>query len=358
MNDMQQNEKIFVAGHRGLAGSAILRRLQAAGYRNLITRSRRELDLTDAEAVKAFFDQEKPDHVFLAAAKVGGIYANNSRPAEFIHQNLVIQTNVIHQSYLHQVKKLLFLGSSCIYPRLAPQPMREEHLLSGPLEPTNEAYAVAKIAGIHMCWGYNRQYGTRFVPLMPTNLYGPWDNFDLNNAHVLPTLIRKFHLAALALRKDWQAIEKDEAVFGAIPGDIKEALGQGEDNRSGKPPAVVLWGSGSPFREFLFSEDLADACLFVMNSRWEDLSTALPQGAPLLINVGTGVELSIKDLAAEIADVVGYEGPVKWNAAMPDGAPRKLLDVSRLSRMGWKSQTTLTRGLRKTYRWYHDQMEK
>lgn len=356
MIEMLPEEKIFVAGHRGLAGSAILRRLKAAGYKNLVTRSHRELDLCNHQAVKQFFDQEKPAYVFLAAAKVGGIHANSSRPAEFIHQNLAIQTNVIHQSYRHGVKKLLFLGSSCIYPRMAPQPMREEYLLTGSLEPTNEAYAVAKIAGIQMCWAYNRQYGTRFIPLMPTNLYGPGDNFDLLNAHVLPALIRKYHLAKMALARNEAAIARDEAVFGPVPEDYKRAMGLGLDSAGDPSPAVVLWGSGTPCREFLFSEDLADACLFIMAKPWEDLAKTLPSGTPLLFNVGTGEELTIKSLAIEIAAVVGYEGPTRWNTAMPDGVPRKLLDVTRLSRMGWQAQTHLPQGLRKTYTWYQDLM--
>jgi GDP-L-fucose synthase len=354
---MHPEEKIFVAGHNGLAGSAILRRLKAAGYRNLVTRSHQELDLCDEQAVKQFFESEKPAYVFLAAAKVGGIHANSSRPAEFIHQNLVIQTHVIHQSYLHGVKKLLFLGSSCIYPGMAPQPMRETCLLTGPLEPTNEAYAVAKIAGIQMCWAYNRQHGTRFIPLMPTNLYGPGDNFDLLNAHVLAALIRKYHLAKLALAKDGEAIARDEAAFGPIPEDIKLALGLGPGPGREQLPAVILWGSGTPCREFLFSEDLADACLFIMAKPWDALAKALPRGAPLLFNVGTGKELTIERLAIEIAAVVGYEGTTRWNQAMPDGVPRKLLDVKRLSQMGWQAQTHLSQGLRKTYQWYQDQIK-
>ncbi len=354
---MHPEEKIFVAGHKGLAGSAILRRLKAAGYRNLVTRCHQELDLCDDQAVRHFFDSEKPTYVFLAAAKVGGIHANSSRPAEFIHQNLVIQTNVIHQSYLHSVKKLLFLGSSCIYPRMAPQPMLETCLLTGPLEPTNEAYALAKIAGIQMCWAYNRQHGTRFIPLMPTNLYGPGDNFDLLNAHVPAALIRKYHLAKLALARDKEAIARDEAVFGPIPEDVKQALALESGPGRSRSPAVIVWGSGTPFREFLLSDDLADACLFIMEKPWKDLEMALPRGAPLLFNVGTGKEMTIKRLTIEIATVVGYEGSTQWNQAMPDGMPRKLLDVSRLSQMGWQAQTRLSQGLRKTYKWYLDQIK-
>jgi len=304
---MKQDAKIYVAGHRGMVGSSIVRRLQAEGYRRLVVRTSQEIDLRDGAAVQAFFDAERPDYVFLAAAKVGGIWANHTAPAEFIYDNLAIQTNVIHESYRHGVKKLLFLGSSCIYPRDCPQPIKEEYLLTGPLEPTNAPYAVAKIAGITMCQSYNRQYGTRFICAMPTNLYGPEDNFDLDTAHVLPALLRKFHEA-----------------------------------KEGGKKEVVVWGSGGPRREFLQVDDLADACLFLMRH----------YGDSELINVGTGEDVTIRDLAALIGRVVGYDGAIVWDRTKPDGTPRKLLDVSRLKVLGWKAQIGLRDGVRQAYAWY------
>jgi GDP-L-fucose synthase len=303
---MKQTSRIYVAGHRGLVGSALVRRLQKGGYRNLLTRTHAELDLTDQKAVNAFFAEEKPQFVFLAAAKVGGIYANNTYPAEFIYQNLVIETNIVHAAYVNRVSKLLFLGSSCIYPKHAPQPMREEYLLTGPLEPTNEAYALAKIAGIKMCDAYNRQYGTNFISVMPTNLYGLGDNYDLNNSHVVPALIRKMHEA----RKDGRE--------------------------------VLVWGSGMPRREFLYSGDLADACVFLMESR-----NASDIGE--FVNIGVGKEITIKELAELIAEVVGFKGPLVFDASKPDGAPRKLLDVSRLRSLGWEAETDLRLGLGLAY---------
>jgi GDP-L-fucose synthase len=307
MENMEKDSKIYVAGHRGLVGSAIVRRLQRAGFGNLVTRTSSELDLRDQQAVAAFFAAEKPDYVFLAAAKVGGILANNTYPAEFIYDNLAIQLNVIHQSYLNGVKKLLFLGSSCIYPKFAPQPMREEYLLDGKLEPTNEPYAIAKIAGIKMCQSYNRQYGTRYISVMPTNLYGPNDNFDLQNSHVLPALIRKFH----------EAKEKGQ-------------------------PYVEVWGSGTPRREFLHADDLADACLFLMQT-YDDSE---------IVNIGVGEDISIAELAELIREVVGYEGELRFDRSKPDGTPRKLLDVSRLHSLGWQAAIPLREGIEQTYRWY------
>lgn len=304
---MDVHSKVYIAGHRGLVGSAIYRELEKKGYNNLIVRTSRELDLKKQEAVASFFTEEKPEYVFLAAAKVGGILANSTYPAEFIYENLMIQTNVIHQAYLNGVKKLLFLGSSCIYPKFAPQPMKEECLLTGELEPTNEPYAVAKIAGIKMCQSYNRQYGTSFISVMPTNLYGPGDNFDLETSHVLAALIRKFHEAKI-------------------------------NNRD----YVELWGTGTPKREFLFVDDLADACLFLMNN----------YDSSEIINIGTGEDLTIKELAELVRKVVGYEGDIKWDSSKPDGTPRKLLDVSKLSNLGWKARTGLEEGIRKTYEWY------
>jgi GDP-L-fucose synthase len=304
---MERNAKIYVAGHLGLVGSAILRRLQTAGFGNLVLRSLKELDLRDQMAVARFFSTEKPDYVFLAAARVGGIYANSTYPAEFIYDNLMVQTNVLHHAYLNGVRKLLFLGSSCIYPKLAPQPMKEEHLLDGKLEPTNEPYAVAKIAGIRMCQAYNRQYGTRFIAAMPTNLYGPGDNFDLNDSHVIPALIRKFH----------------------------EAKVRGQDR-------VIIWGSGTPRREFLFVDDLADACLFLMESYEEDE----------IINVGVGADQTIAELAHLIGEVVEFQGELAFDLSKPDGTPRKLLDVTRLHQLGWRARTALREGLEKTYAWF------
>ncbi|MFZ5862550.1 MAG: GDP-L-fucose synthase family protein [Nitrospirota bacterium] len=304
---MERDAKIYVAGHRGMVGSAIVRRLQAEGYRRLVVRTSQELDLRDGAAVRALFDAERPDYVFLAAAKVGGIWANYTAPAEFIYDDLSIQTNVIHESYRHGVRKLLFLGSSCIYPRDCPQPIKEEYLLTGPLEPTNAPYAVAKIAGIVMCQSYNRQYGTRFISAMPTNLYGPGDNFDFETAHVLPTLIRKFHEATIAGKRE-----------------------------------VVVWGTGNPRREFLHVDDQADACLFLM--RHYEASEP--------INVGVGEDISIRDLASLIGTVVGFEGAIVWDPTKPDGTPRKLLDVSRLHAMGWKAHTRLREGVERTYAWF------
>ena len=332
---MERKSKIFIAGHRGLVGSAISRKLREAGYENIITRTRAQLDLTDQHAVAAFFAAEKPEYVFLAAAKVGGILANNTYPADFIYQNLTIQNNIIHNSYLHGVKKLLFLGSSCIYPKLCPQPMKEEYLLTGPLETTNSAYAVAKIAGIEMCWSYNRQYGTRFIPVMPTNLYGTNDNFDLENSHVLPAMIRKFHLARLAAAGDIAAIDRDEKMFGAIPADIRSAL-------SAPDPKVVLWGSGTPKREFLHVDDMAGACVHLMQNC----------DNTELINIGTGTDITIRDLAELVAKIVDFPGEIVFDSSKPDGTPQKLLDVSRLRQTGWNASISLEQGIRGVYQWY------
>lgn len=304
------SERVFVAGHRGLVGSAIARRLQ--GHADLLLRTRKELDLLDQAAVKRFFDKERPTQVYLAAAKVGGIHANNTYPAQFIHENLVIQSNVIDAAYQSGVKKLCFLGSSCIYPKMAPQPMKEEHLLTGPLEPTNEWYAIAKIAGIKMCQAYRKQYGFDAISLMPTNLYGPGDNFDLQTSHVLPAMMRKFHEAKLA----------------------------------GNAP-VPLWGSGTPKREFLYVDDLADAAVHLMKT-YSDSQ---------FVNVGTGSDLTIKELAHLIQRVVGHKGEIQWDSNKPDGTPRKLLDVSRLKSTGWKPQTEFEEGVRRTYAWYTSHLQ-
>jgi GDP-L-fucose synthase len=357
---MDREARIFVAGHRGMVGSAILRRLRAEGYDNLVTRRHAELDLTDQAAVKAFFRDQSPDQVVLAAARVGGIQANNRYPAEFIYQNLMIEANVIQAAYRAGVRRLLFLGSSCIYPKHAAQPLKEEDLLGGWLEPTNEPYAVAKIAGIKLCEAYNRQYGTRYRSAMPTNLYGPGDNYDLETSHVLPALIRKFHLAKLAADGRWAAIAADEARHGPIPGDIRACL-ERPDQGPGAPPRVILWGSGRPYREFLHVDDLAAACLFIMQLADADLAQALAvdDGAVHnlrpetgLLNVGTGQDLTIRELAETVAAVVGFTGAIAWDRDKPDGTPRKQLDIRRMARLGWQPQIDLESGIRRTYREY------
>ncbi|MDO9566633.1 MAG: GDP-L-fucose synthase [Candidatus Desulfaltia sp.] len=335
---MNPNSLIYIAGHTGMVGSALLRKLKAEGFLNLITRSHTELDLTRQSEVEAFMQAEKPEYVFLAAAKVGGILANNTYPAEFIYNNLAIQTNIIHAAWKAGVKRLLFLGSSCIYPRDCYQPMKEEFLLTGPLEPTNEPYAVAKIAGIKMCQSYNRQYGTNYIAVMPTNLYGPNDNFDLETSHVLPAMIRKFHLAKLAVNGDQEEIKKDQDRFGSIPEDIMADTA-----------VANLWGSGIPFREFLHVDDVADACVFIMDLNEENFAFLLASNPPALINIGSGREISIKDLALLIKDIVGFEGDVVFDKTRPDGTLQKLLDVSRLTALGWKPKISLKTGIRATY---------
>lgn len=304
---MKLNAKVYIAGHRGLVGSAIVRSLEKKGYTNLVYRTSKQLDLTDQKQVETFFVQEKPQYVFLVAAKVGGIVANNAYPADFIRDNLLIQTNVIDTAYQVGVKKLLFLGSTCIYPKFAPQPMNEDALLTGILEPTNEPYAIAKIAGIKMCEAYNRQYGTNYISVMPTNLYGPNDNFDLETSHVLPALIRKFHEAKI-------------------------------DNA----PTVEVWGTGNPRREFLYSDDLADAVIYLMNNY---------EGSQF-INIGVGKDISIKELAEKVKRVVGFEGDIMFNASKPDGTPRKLVDVTRLHELGWQASISLDEGIKKAYEWF------
>jgi GDP-L-fucose synthase len=318
---MQRNARIYVAGHRGLVGSAIVRRLQADGHSNLLLRTHAELDLTDERATRAFFDEQRPEHVFLAAAKVGGIVANNSFPAEFIRDNLAIQTNVIHAAHQSGVQRLLFLGSSCIYPKLAPQPMPEHCLLTGPLEPTNRPYALAKIAGIEMCWSYNRQYGTRYLAAMPTNLYGPGDNYHPTNSHVIPALLRKFHEAKLA---------------GA--------------------PQVTVWGTGTPRREFLYSDDMGAACVYLMgldDARYTALlgsdESVTGRFEPPLVNIGVGHDVTIAELAEQVRQVVGYQGQIVYDTSKPDGTPRKLMDVTRLSAAGWQASTGFAQGLAQAY---------
>lgn len=309
---MEKNSKIYVAGHGGLVGSAIVRELKKEGYTNIIGKTHKELDLLDSMAVENFFEEEKPEYVFLAAAKVGGIYANSTYPADFIFENLQIQNNVIGNAHKYGVKKLMFLGSSCIYPKMCPQPIKEEYLLSGYLEETNEAYALAKISGLKMCEYFNKQYGTNFISVMPTNLYGPYDNFHPENSHVMPALIRRFH-----------------------------------ESKLNNTPEVVVWGSGTPLREFLYSEDMADACIYLMkNYEGNDF-----------FNIGTGKEITIKGLAELIKEVVGYEGEIVWDSSKPDGTPRKLLDVSRLEKAGWKYKMELKDGVKEAYKWFIENYE-
>jgi len=348
------HSKIYVAGHRGMVGAAIVRRLQDEGCAAIVTRTHRELDLADQQAVREFFRRERVDYVVLAAAKVGGILANNTYPAEFIYQNLMIEANVIHEAFKAGVQNLLFLGSSCIYPKFAPQPMREEHLLTGVLESTNEPYAVAKIAGIKMCESYNRQYGTDFRSAMPTNLYGPGDNYHLQNSHVIPAMLRKFHLARLAMAGNIEEIRKDEAVYGPIPSEIKEAIGLSPGSALLTPhphPKVVLWGTGSPRREFLHVDDLAAACVFLM-----ELPAAVYQEhtKPMLshVNIGFGSDVTIAEVAMLIKEIVGFTGEVLFDTTKPDGTPRKLMDSATIGKMGWRPAIGLREGLQHAYDCY------
>jgi GDP-L-fucose synthase len=353
---MDKNAKIYVAGHRGLVGSAIWNNLKAKGYTNLVGRTHRELDLLDGAAVKAFFDAEQPEYVILAAAKVGGIMANNVYRADFIADNLQIQQHVIGESFRHGVKKLLFLGSTCIYPRDAAQPMKEEALLTGPLEYTNEPYAIAKIAGLKMCESYNLQYGTNYIAVMPTNLYGPNDNFDLEKSHVLPAMIRKIHLGHCLLQGDWTALRKDldrlpvEGVSGQSDQcDILDKLAKYGIHDS----FVELWGTGKPLREFLWSEEMADASVFIMEKvDFADLKGPNPEVRNCHINIGTGKEISIGEAAQLIAQRVGYKGEIRFNADKPDGTMRKLTDVSKLNALGWRHQIEIQEGIDKMYSWY------
>jgi GDP-L-fucose synthase len=319
---MEKHSRIFIAGHRGLVGSALHRGLERRGYTNLLLRTRAQLDLSDAVAVRAYFEREKPEFVFLAAAKVGGILANETYPADFIRENLEIQTNVIDASYRNRVERLLFLGSSCIYPKLAPQPMKEEYLLTGPLEPTNRAYALAKIAGIEMCWSYNRQFGTRYLAAMPTNLYGPGDNFDLQGSHVLPALMRKVVEAKMANERK-----------------------------------LTVWGTGKPRREFLYSDDLAQACIHLLSLPESTFDGMVRRDEAPLVNIGTGMDVTIRQLAELVAEVLDFNCEIVFDTTRPDGTPQKLLDVSRVHSLGWKATTSLEEGIRLTYQAARTQLE-
>ena len=376
---MEQNSKIYVAGHHGLVGSALWKNLQSKGYNNLIGRTIDELDLMDTKAVNSFFEQEQPEYVILAAAKVGGIVANSTYRGQFIYENLMIQNNVIHAAYLHHVKKLLFLGSTCIYPREAPQPMPEDCLLTGPLEYTNEPYAIAKIAGIKMCESYNLQYGTNFISVMPTNLYGPNDNFDLEKSHVLPAMLRKMHLGKCLEENNWEAIREDlnKRPIEGISGEI----GEGENVRkeenekaildilskygiriSPSHVSVELWGTGTPLREFLWSEEMADACVFLIeNIDFKDVNPCDPSKSVKFdayeirnthINIGTGIEITIHDLAHLIKEKLGFKGELLFDASKPDGSMRKLTDPSKLHALGWHHQIEINEGIQKLYSWY------
>lgn len=360
---MEKSSKIYVAGHTGLVGTAIVRKLMEKGYSNIVTRTHAELELLDYNAVFNFFNSEKPDYVFLAAARVGGIMANNTFRAQFIFENLQIQNNIIHASYLSGVKKLLFLGSSCIYPREAPQPIKEEYLLTSPLEYTNEPYAIAKIAGIKLCESYNLQYGTNFLSVMPTNLYGPGDNYDLAKSHVLPALIRKMHLAKCLEQNNWKAIRNDLSVLpidrvggNAKEDEILEVLAKyGIQKSSGCEGKVIvtLWGSGKPMREFLHSSDMADACVFIMEKvNFSDLSHGMSEVRNTHVNIGTGKDISIAELAQLVKGIVGFNGEIVWDSNKPDGTYRKLLDVSKLNTLGWTHKIDLNQGIRMVYQGY------
>ncbi len=381
---MNKNSKIYIAGHRGLVGSAIVKNLESKGYANLIYRTHKELDLTNQAAVATFFQSEKPEYVILAAAKVGGIIANNTYRADFIFENLQIQNNVIHQSWMHNVKKLLFLGSTCIYPRECPQPMKEEYLLTSPLEYTNEPYAIAKIAGIKMCESYNLQYGTNYISVMPTNLYGPNDNFDLEKSHVLPALIRKIHLGKCLENNDWKSVQEDlnknpiEGIDGNAPEEkILEILSKygisfkGQHSQSTNNDNVnfytnfnkvqiEIWGTGNPRREFLWSEDMADACVFIMGNRnFSDLvehpeknGATRKEVRNTHINIGTGMDVSINDLANMIKEIISFKGDLYFNAEKPDGTMVKLTDPSKLHSLGWRHKVELQEGITRVYDWY------
>jgi len=353
---MEKSAKIFVAGHRGLVGSAILKNLQSKGYDHFVLRTSSELDLTDQKAVAEFFAEQKPEYVFLAAARVGGIVANSIYRADFIYQNLQIQNNVIYESWRNQVKKLLFLGSTCIYPREAPQPMSEDCLLTAPLEYTNEPYAIAKIAGLKMCESFNLQYGTNYIAVMPTNLYGPNDNFNLEKSHVLPALIRKAHLGKCLMAKDWPALRSDFNRYPVegVDGNASETEILTKLSKYGiTSEKITIWGTGKPVREFLWSEDMADACVFVMEKvDFKDLRGNSPEVRNCHLNIGTGKEISIKDLASLVAKIIGYSGILSFDATKPDGTLRKLTDPSKLHRLGWHHRMEIEQGINTLYHWY------
>lgn len=349
---MEKTDKIYVAGHRGLVGSAIVRCLRACGFDNIITRTHKELDLTNQQQVNDFFAEEKPDYVFLAAAKVGGIMANKTYPAEFIYQNLMIGCNVIEAAYKNGVKKLLNLGSSCIYPRMAPQPMREDALLTSELEPTNEAYAVAKIAAIKLCRYYNQQYGTNFISVMPTNQYGAGDNFNMETAHLLPMLMRRFHLAKLLLQQNFEAIRQDLQKY-KLGWGIDEKLNFSDENAlvealakiGAYPDKVVVWGDGSVYREMMDADDLADACVYLMqNKNASDIGE--------LVNITSGTDIQLKNLIEMTAEIVGYEGKIEYDTSKPNGTPRKMMDAEKIKSLGWEPKIALREGIAKAYQWY------
>ena len=340
---MNQDSVIYVAGHNGLVGSSIVRKLEAMGHSNIITRTSHELDLTNQAETEIFFTQTRPEYVFLAAARVGGIVANNTYRAQFIYDNLSIACNVIHAAHKTDVKKLLNLGSSCIYPRNAPQPLKEEYLLTGPLEPTNEPYAIAKIAAIKMCQYYSEQYGSEFISVMPPNLYGPNDNFDLETSHVLPAMVRKFHLCKLAMENNYQQIQRDEEIFGSIPEQFRNNLELIIEGK--KMPAVILWGTGSPCREFLHVDDLAKASIFLMNH----YSKTKTEG---FINIGTGTDISIRETAEMLKNEINPAAGITWDSSKPDGTPKKLLDCTRIMELGWKPGIELKAGIKAYYKWY------
>jgi len=378
---MHPTEKIYIAGHRGMVGSAILRNLQAKGYNNIVYREFSELDLLRQEKVEAFFNEERPEYVIDAAAKVGGIVANNIYRAQFIYENLVIQNNIIHSAYQYGVKKLLFLGSSCIYPKNAPQPMKENTLLTGVLEPTNEPYAIAKIAGIKMCENYYRQYGCNFISVMPTNLYGPNDNYDLEKSHVLPAMIRKMHLGKLLVNGDWRSIKEDftKRPFGIVDTaigigtierlsetdiigilerfgiqltNINDESARSKNQLLDRPAKITLWGSGQVFREFMYVEDLADACVYLMQQ--VDANILYDKLGQTHINIGTGIDINIRELAELIRNIVGFTGSIAWDRSKPDGTPKKQLDVTLLTSLNWKASTQLRSGIEKVYKAYRE----
>lgn len=353
---MNLDSKIYIAGHKGLVGSAIWKQLENKGYTNLIGRSSKELDLTDSNAVAQFFETEKPEYVFLAAAKVGGIMANNTYRADFICDNLQIQQNVIYNAYKHHTKKLLFLGSTCIYPKNANQPIAEEELLTNTLEYTNEPYAIAKIAGIKLCESFNIQYGTNFISVMPTNLYGPNDNFDLEKSHVLPAMIRKIHLAKALSQQDWESIKNDlrkRPVEGISDKNTQQEIEQLLAKYGIFRDKVILWGTGKPMREFLWSEEMADACIFVMNNvDFEDAKSNKTEIRNTHINIGTGKDLSIKDLSRLIAKAIDFKGIIDFDSSKPDGTMKKLVDVSKINQLGWKHSIEINEGVEKMYHWY------